>query len=113
MHEDVTRSAELIALVESLRTQVDGMRAEGCAALDALASIFSLLTPQGMDVTKREKQATDIAADVMVTAKSCTHKAALEGLVALRKECGFVTKCVHKEPWQAAAEALNHAKTKT
>ncbi len=99
--------------VESLQEQVDGMRAEGCAALDALADIFRLLTPPGMDVTERERQATDIAADVLVTVKSCTHKAALEGLVALRNECGFVTKCVHKEHWKAAEEALNHAKTRT
>ena len=89
------------------------MRAEGCAAIDALSAIFALLTPQSMDVTEREREATDIAADVLVTAKSCTHKAALEGLVALRTECGFVTKCVHTEPWKVAAEALNHAKTKT
>ncbi len=111
MHDDVTKSTE--PSVESLQAAVDGMRAEGCAALDALADIFSLLTPRSMDVTERERQATDIAADVLVTAKSCTHKAALEGLVALRKECGHVMTCVHTEPWKAAAEALNHAKTKT
>lgn len=111
MPDDETRNAE--PTVASLQAVVDGMRAEGCAALDALADIFSLLTPSSMDVTERERQATDIAADVLVTAKSCKHKSALEGLVALRTECGFVTKCVHTEPWKAAAEALNHAKTKT
>ncbi len=57
------------------------MRAEGCAAIDALSAIFNILTPRGMDVTEREKQVTDIAADVLVTAKSCTHKAALARLV--------------------------------
>lgn len=75
---DATRSAE--PTVESLQAQVDGMRAEGCAALDALGRIFTLVTPQGMKVTEREKQVADIAADVMVTAKSCTHKAAAEAL---------------------------------
>ncbi len=70
----------LVTERDDLQAQVDGMRAEGCATVAALSSIFGLVTPQGMDVTEREQQVADIAADVIVTAKSCTHKAELEKL---------------------------------
>lgn len=71
---------EIAADLDRAEAKVKGMIEEGCTAVGVLENIFNGVTAEGAPTDLILKKVADIAADVLVTAARCDHKARVREL---------------------------------
>ena len=89
------------ALAVNLQDNVDGMRAEGCAALRALQNIFNGATASGVPISPTLRRVADTAAKTLFEAPGCDHKARADAWEQIARD--FEACCDEAE---AKAEGL-------
>lgn len=69
--------------IERLEGEIEGMQAEGCAAMGALENIFNGTTAEGVPTDPTLQRVADVAARALFEVPPCDHKAHVEALTYL------------------------------